>query len=190
MQRLTVEQHAWRLHNRLGHPPVDKLVETLKFHGLLARRCDLLTKLYAKCAVCNCRPKPAKPIRPLDQMTQTEKGLAMLDLTEPSTRGNGGYRYISVIIDVHSKFLSARACINRTDAICHVGNFLRKNIHIKTLRVDGAAEFHGQSMRTLVHKHGVALQRTAPGTGQSIGAVERAHRTIKDKITMLMLSLG
>lgn len=39
-------------------------------------------------------------------------------------------------------------------------------------------------------KRGVGLQKTAPGSGESVGIAERMHRTLKEKITTLLVSLG
>lgn len=36
----------------------------------------------------------------------------------------------------------------------------------------------------------MGLQKTAPGSGESVGIAERMHRTVKEKITTLLLSLG
>lgn len=135
------------------------------------------------------RPRPARPILPTNNKWANLK-IAQMDITEPANPGCDGYRYISTIVDTSTGFIDAYNCKNRTDAVIHLCNFLDKNPHIKTVRVDGAPEFHSERAYEAVTKRGVGLQTTAPGASQSLGAAERANRTIKDKITVLLLTLG
>lgn len=113
-----------------------------------------------------------------------------MDFTETSVGGLGGYRYICTIIDTSTGLIDARPCAVRLDAAIHLASFLDMNPHIKSVRVDGAAEFHSEQMKAVMVKRGVGLETIAPGVSESLGSAERANRTIKDKISVLLLSLG
>lgn len=185
---MTVERLLWKLHTRFGHPSQKSFKLTLEAHGLTVEA-DLLKELYSSCSVCQVKPKPAYPIVTLPKSNDQGINMCFQDLTEPTTLGFGGYRYISVIIDSYGYF-SVSNCVNRTDAVLHLTRFLDSSPYINYVRVDNAAELNSDDVKTSLTKRGVGLQNAAPGAHQSMGKVERANRTIKDKITTLMIDLG
>lgn len=64
------------------------------------------------------------------------------------------------------------------------------NPHITSVRLDGAAEQQGSDATEILNKRGIARQSVAPGASESMGMVERMNRTIKDKITTMLIGLG
>lgn len=174
-----------RLHRLLGHPNREAFITTLNGYGL-AIPDDRCLDFYEACRVCSLtgnsrQSKIDKHIR---------RGvLAQQDLTEFSRPGIGGYKYVSVIIETTTKYISVHNCRSKRDSLIHAANFLNSNPHVTALRVDGAGELNSDAMKEIVNKHGVGLEGAAPGASESLGGVERANLTIKDKVMKLMQEL-
>lgn len=185
----TAERLIWKLHVRFGHPSIERFRLSLACIGLQVPT-PTLTSICSNCSICNNRIKPKTPINEDASRGWKRGSLAMIDLTEPTVIGCGGFRYISTIYDDSTGFVSAYNCSKKIDALIHLSQYLEANPHITMVRTDGAGELTGEEMTTMVTKLGVGTEGTAPGSSTSLGGVERAHRTLKDKISILMLDLG
>lgn len=115
--------------------------------------------------------------------------MAQMDLTEPEIRGDGGYRYICSIYDSSTGFVYCEPLIKKSSAVTVAAHFLSINPHVSTLRVDNAGELTGTSMQSVAQRQGVAIEEVSPGASASNGGVERSHRTIKNKIDLMMQEL-
>lgn len=182
---MTVPEIVHMIHVRLGHPDCVAFNRTLKAYGLYLDWSDIKA-YYKKCRHCKLSGRDHH--EKVDQSI-TRGCLAQQDLTQFSKAGSGGYKYLSVIIDTSTKYIDVFNCKSKIDAIMHASNFLRKNPHITNFRVDGAGELNGAEMKGVMQKFGVGIQGAAPGASGSLGGVERANRTIKDKVLKFMLDL-
>lgn len=124
---------------------MDAFKATLGSLGLVIGK-GLLKDVYDTCAVCRTKPKGAKPIRGVARKDDTNSGLAVMDLTEPTVLGNGGFRYLSVIVDVDTGYVSVFNCRKKIEAAIHLSNFLDANPYIKAVRVDGGGELNSEQV--------------------------------------------
>lgn len=144
-EHLSAKHMVWKIHNRLGHPSIDAFQASLKTLGLLIGK-GMLKEVYMSCAVCRTKPKGAKPIRGVPKADKNHTGLAVMDLTEPTVLGNGGFRYMSVIVDADTGYVSVFNCRKKIEAAIHLSNFLDANPHIKSVRVDGGGELNSEQV--------------------------------------------
>lgn len=79
---------------------------------------------------------------------------------------------------------------SKTDALCHMANFLEAHPYITMVRVDNGGELVSEGFKAMLCKRGVGHQTCAPGASSSMGKVEKAHDLVKKKISMLLIDLG
>lgn len=184
----TLSSALYILHRHLGHPSFNRFALSLPLYDLGGVKEDLIERLYSKCRVCLDKPRPNRPITYGDSTKYD--GLIEQDVTFFPITGIMGATCISVIYDMNHKLIDAEALKSKNEASTHTARYLSSKTHVKVLRVDNAPELTGKQVNTVLRKHGVALQTTAPGNSFSNGGVERANRTLKDRIHALMVDLG
>ena len=94
------------------------------------------------------------------------------------------YRYALVVIDVASRYKDAEALTSKESseiAKCFSKIYSRKLSWPGVLIVDPGREFMG-SVTTLMKHHGVSIQRGQAGNHRSQAFVERANKTLSERI--------
>ena len=94
------------------------------------------------------------------------------------------YRYALVVIDVASRYKDAQALRTKESgeiSKCFVKIYSRRLSWPGVLMVDPGREFMG-SVTTLMGKHGVKIQRGQAGNHRSQAFVERANRTLSERL--------
>ena len=190
-----IRQRALRLHERLGHMGVDRMLKLLssgKISGVGAH--DEKELKIARTAVLACRScalgKQARASfehRGLDhgqakgevlhmdtyvikwngkdQVKKTNYGIAVVD----SFTGHYWHSFVS------TKDLVAKAVIDMLKQIeC------TNNSRIKRIFTDGGSEFINQTLKGWLISKGVTIQSSPPHTQQLNGVAERSIRTVKD----------
>ena len=94
------------------------------------------------------------------------------------------YRYALVVIDIASRYKDAKALTSKDSG--EVANaferiYARKLKWPRTLMVDPGTEFKGD-VTSLMNKHHVTIQRSEAGNHRAQAFVERANRTIGEKL--------
>ena len=94
------------------------------------------------------------------------------------------YRYALVVIDVASRYKDAEALRTKESgeiSKCFIKIYSRRLSWPGVLMVDPGREFMG-SVTTLMEKHGVKIQRGQAGNHRSQAFVERANRTLSERL--------
>ena len=172
------------LHTRLAHATGRRLYLTLKEKGWGG----VFTEAECKEVSCNaCRLLNRKRVRVprVNDVERTELKpgeMAYQDLTNLPD-GAGGYKYVSVIVDAHTRRISAAALKSKDDAIVHCIQYVRmverEGQRVKRWHSDNGGEFVNKSYIEFFVKEGIAHSTGAPYTPQSQGIVERANGTLK-----------
>lgn len=174
------------VHNQLGHPCPKRTHQSMLVYGIQIPLPDV-ENILSSCRTCRDKAHNSHPVT---GATTEREGLVEQDLTQFPFEGVGKEHWISVIYDMHHRYIDAMPLKCKGDATLHTAQYLAKYSHVKRWRVDNAPELNGKSMKTCLTKHGVALESTAPASSWSNGGVERANQTLKNLITTLMVHLG
>lgn len=183
------------LHKRLAHATGRRLYLTLKEKGwgllftekecgeVQCEACRLLNRRRVK--VPRVKDALREAIGPGDEAYQ--------DLIE-LPKGVAGSRYVSVIIDAHTRRVSAMALKSKDDALVHciayVRGLQREGTPVKHWRSDNGGEFVNALYKEFFLKEGIAHECGAPYTPQSQGLVERANGVFKRLLGKTLRSLG
>lgn len=182
-----LEKLVTKLHSHLGHPSHERMKETL-IHSNIEMTTSQVEVILKGCEICKDKPHPNHPTP--RGSNHPRIGLAEQDLTTFSLKGIGNAEWISVIYDMENCFIDAEPLTSKSDAHHHTARFLSRSPNIKVIRFDNAPELTGRNMKQVLSKHGVAMETTAPGSSFSNGGVERANRTLKQLIQVMMIDAG
>ena len=128
-------------------------------------------------AFANTSSAPA-PTQPLE--------LVVADLCGP-IRG----KYVSVIIDVYSRYVSIKIINNKSMATQHITAFItwaqtQRQCKLKHFHSDGGGEYDNNTLRTFFAQHGTTISITTRDTPQHNGIAERMNLTLLE-MTRAML---
>ncbi|KAF2888489.1 hypothetical protein ILUMI_17684, partial [Ignelater luminosus] len=114
------------------------------------------------------------------------RDLFQMDLAEfiPYAKGNKNYRYILMMINCYSKYLSARPLKtkNGEEVTKVVSNIFKEeeNSIPKNMQTDHGKEFYNSSLKKLMKEHEINHYSTFSNI--KAGIIERAIRTIKNRL--------
>ena len=178
-------------HRRFAHAKGARLYNTLKKYNLEGR-VTLKDCQDVRCCVCDLlNLKKKKVPRTADPKKEHLKvgEVTLQDLIQLPT-GFDGSRYVSVIVDAKSRFLSMMAIRNKAQASRHAAAYVDKmrglGYKLHKWRTDNGGEFIGDSFETVMDSHGISHSFGAPHTPESQGIVERVNGTAKRLIGKLL----
>ena len=172
------------LHRKFAHAKGKRLYATLKEYNLLddytLKECNDVD--CATCSLLNMR-KSKIPRTADASKGKLEVGeLTMQDLTM-MPEAFDGTKYMSVIIDVRSRFISLMAIRRKDQALQHSVAYINKmrglGHKIVKWHTDNGGEFLGNEYENTIVQMGISHKYGAPQTPESQGVVERANGTIK-----------
>ena len=124
-------------------------------------------------------PRPRWTVSKPNQVHQAD----LLFLPHDTIMGKT-YRYALVVIDVASRYKDAEALSSKDSgeiARCFTKIYSRRMSWSGVLVVDSGREFMG-SVSKLMEKHGVRIQRGQAGNHRSQAFVERANKTLSERL--------
>ena len=124
-------------------------------------------------------PRPRWTVSKPNQVHQAD----LLFLPHDTIRGKV-YRYALVVIDVASRYKDAEALSSKDSgeiSKCFIKIYSRRLSWPGVLVVDSGREFMG-SVSKLMEKHGVRMQRGQAGNHRSQAFVERANKTLSERL--------
>jgi hypothetical protein len=119
--------------------------------------------------------------------------LVHTDLCEMGVCSEGGASYMMLLIDDYSRYTWVFALKQKSQVSATFENWLVKverrfERQLKTLRSDGGGEYNSNHFEAFLASKGIEHQTTVPYTSQQNGVVERANRTIVERIVAVMRS--
>ena len=183
------------LHSRLAHATGRRLYLTLQEKGwsgiFTEAACSKVQ--CPTCEILNRRKVRIPSVADLKRETLKAGEIAYQDLIH-MPHGIGGYEYASIIVDAHSRRISAKALKLKSEAIDHciwyINRLQTKNMKVREWRSDNGGEFINGEYQTFLRSKGVTHETGAPYTPQSQGLVERANGTFKRLMGKTLRSLG
>ncbi len=183
-------------HYRLNHASKDYL-------EIAAKNYPSLEKVnfpddIRDCEVCKMAKAKRKPF--VKKRTRAEKSLQRIhsDLMGPIKPYSikKSYRYIVTFIDDYSRFAVAFPLQDKTLVHVALANFIKgmrvligdSEAKILEMRIDGGREYMTDGMKAILHREGIQVQVTAPGTPQHNGCAERINLEIAEKVRANLLS--
>ncbi len=136
------------------------------------------------CSICQKVRKKCIPPAPLVVMPHVPEPFTtiQLDIVGPLPKTSKGHEYILTMIDVSTRYLhavalrkiTAKVIVNKLiDFFTHFGLPYR-------VQTDGASYFVGNVFKSELARLGIEHCVSSPYHPQSQGAIERAHRTLKE----------
>ena len=178
-------------HRKYGHAKGRRLLLTLKEAGVIGNFTEK-DCLNIDCPTCDLINRKSSAIpRVFDVSRQNMKTgeEAFQDLTD-MPKAFDGSRYLSVIVDAHSRLVSLMALRSKDKAIVHGVKYIRnmENLGAKVKRwsSDNGKEFINSEYTQLLSKEGIDQNPGSPYTPQSQGVVERMNQTVKSLIGKLL----
>lgn len=180
-------------HRRFGHLGAATLSATAKVvTGMTLYTGGLQELRDSHCTPC-IQGKMTRAPFPLSTSTTT----APLEIIVTDTCGPmpdasaGGNRYLTTVIDVHTRFKAAVPHKTRGEAkdvvITTVNRWETQTGNTaKVLRSDGALDFSGARWDDWIETKGIQHQRTTAHTPESNGIAERYNRTIMERTVALL----
>ena len=183
------------LHLRFAHSTGRKLFLTLKEKGWG----DVFTEKMChniQCDVCRAlnRKKESIPqVADVKRQSLSAGEIAYQDLTKMPL-GLGGFEYVSLIVDAHTRRCAGMALKRKDQALTHTIAYVRRleneGLRVKRWRSDNGGEFANKEYEAFLLKEGIAQEFGAPYTPQTQGLVERANGTFKRLLGKVLRSLG
>ena len=185
------ENAIWEEHLKAHWGPW-KIFHALKGKGMKIPF-YLVNKTVDQCEVC-AHFKDARPrskLRPL--MYSINAGeIVYADVIGPLPPGRGGVQHIQCIVDSATR-LAATTKMKRTESSNIIKGFekwVKERGPFKVLITDNAAYYRSEEMNDWCEKNQVEHRYIAPYRHQSLGLVERFHRTLEDRVRRLTLAHG
>ena len=104
-----------------------------------------------------------------------------------------GYpRYLSLIVDEHSRYMSGRILNTKSEAKQHIKEFIQENetrtgLKVKHLLSDGGTEYTNLDLTNYCKDKGIKIETTSISTPQHNGKTERANRSIFELARAILL---
>ena len=179
----------------MNHPSANAMFKSLKLFGFkdqfTLNDCVEINKNCSLCQQCNFRQKS------ISEKSQTHVDLpfnhtVFQDLKEMPEHGIGGYKYISVMIDAGTRYVSLFPLTQKNHAIQHLIRWNNTNCakfgNIKNLHTDNGTELVNFAYKDLCMNNGIHYHTGAPYTPESQGLVERFNSTLTNNLTKLFQS--
>ena len=159
------------LHLRLAHASGPRLHRTLEEKGwggvFTVKQCN-----EVKCDACrilNRRKARIPAVKDVRRAAIKPGEIAFQDLIE-MPKGAGGYNYVSVIVDAHSRRVAAMALKAKDEAILHCQRYVwrleTESLQVKEWRSDNGGEFANKEYTSFL-KSRVSCRSLAPHTRPS-----------------------
>jgi transposase InsO family protein len=113
------------------------------------------------------------------------------DVMGPINPSSGRYRYVSLIIDEFTRFISIRLIVTKDEATEHVIEWTRfaermHGIPLRIMHSDNGGEYTSIRIRDWARAKGVVMEFTTKGTPEWNGMAERANQTIEEMARAMM----
>lgn len=182
-------------HSKLNHPGAVTLYETMRSMGMDKLTSQRLCKnVSEECTVCQMynMKKVSIPEKNHDDDTHAPlcfNDLVFQDIKEIVEPGVNGFRYVSVMIDQATRYLSLMPLTAKSNAIQHLikwNNSNYKNFgNIRILKTDNGGEFVNRAYKQFCTEKGIFHDTSAPYTPETQGLVERVNSTFFNKLAKL-----
>ena len=156
-----------------------------------------IPRLHGKCECDNCiRCKLArKPFMPTTSRATLQLELVHSDICGPLETAIGGGCYMLLFIDDATRHTDEYILKNKSEALQHFQEWkaLREResgMLVKRLRTDGGGEYTSKKFAAYLQEQGIVKETTTPYTPQSNGVVERANRTVMDRVRCMLEDAG
>lgn len=171
-----------------GHAGIQNTVDRVREFYYFHRLPTIVAEYVRSCHECQIRktssfhtkaglvsfPIPSEPFQVWE-----------MDLCGPFPLSSAGHTYIFTAIDMFSKFIYAEPLLN-CDSLT-VGNAIYRLFTTfgvcKTIVTDQGSEFIARSTRELCKQMHVSQEFTPSFTHHCLGACERSHRTLEERMT-------
>ena len=180
-------------HARLGHAnsnAVDKILGDDRYNAAKNARPDVVN-----CNDCTeTKGTRGKHDKPLVKPGYEPGQCVFMDLCGPmQTASWGGGRYLLLFIDAATRFIWHVVLDSKKDVVTHIDHFISMFERAFTYRVrrvhsDNGTEFCNARVKQLLAEAGVNHTFTAPYNPRSNGVVERANRSVVEKIRAMLTS--
>ena len=186
-----------RLHHALGHRNllrINKYIRERKIRikDFPSNVTDIEIRALPLCDAC-LRAKFTKRRLPrVERKVPSEIGAYVsTDMKGPiRIKGTRGERYYQGFLDDHSKFLTFKCFVYKSDALSNLESILSEPpFHNNVLRyhADGAGELISKEIVSLLRKTGVVVSYSSPYTSTDNPAIERSHRTVFESAHAMLL---
>ena len=174
-------------HQRLGHTGRSRLIATLKANNLLPKN----LKYDSMCNICfkgKMVDRPSNCTHPVNTPNQIVS-IDILDLGKDN-RSVRDYRYVLIIIDHFSSYITAYLLKDRSNCITYISEwytFIKNqmpNYPVKTLLGDG--EFITNELLEFCSKNGIKHDTSEAYVSQHNGLTERHIRSISEMVRCLL----
>lgn len=123
-------------------------------------------------------------------ISKSPLNILQVDLQDWSNKPSMMYKYIMIVIDVFSRYVWARAMVNKTSsstqkAFEFIVNSIEDRKNIRVVMTDDGNEFKGEFAKYLKKLNINHVSKALP---QNNGVVERSNKTIKSLIWKMMQS--
>jgi transposase InsO family protein len=184
------ELQLWhRRYAHLGLDALKRLPAAVKgMSSSLGGACD--------CESCIKGKHARSPFHPVSARATERLDLVHADICGPfpeSLSGKG--RYMLLFIDDATRFTWCYILEHKSDAEARFRNWeaemkTQYSLQAKRFRTDGGGEFTSKSFLQYLRDHGIRKETTAPYSPQSNGVVERANRTILERVRSMLEDAG
>jgi hypothetical protein len=152
---------------------------------------DTDSRMFCRaCVTCGARkPAPTAPHHPVQRQVTTEPLQRIaVDILTLSPRTPRGHKYVLVIVDYFTKWVTAVPMRDETTISCAtalVHNFICWCGMPEALHSDRGAQFESKLWQQACRLLGIHKTRTTPRHPQSDGQTERSNRTLEDILAKL-----
>jgi len=188
---VTTKQNFLTWHRRLAHCGRKPMIEIMK-HNLI-EGASWVNDDETKCEGCLLGKASRSPFTSTTSRATTPLELVCTDLAGPITPISlGGGRYILNIIDAATNFVHVETLKTKDQATekLHVwiawAETTTTQRKLKAIRFDGGGEFNNKNNIQWLKNRGITIQKTQKASSASNGMVERAHRTIFNKVRAML----
>lgn len=116
-----------------------------------------------------------------------------MDLCQPygNLTAFDGSKYVLTILDDYSKYLCVYLLENKSDAFIKFKQYLnyaerQHNVKLKEIRTDNGREFVNNEFELFLEEYGIRHSLTVPHIHQQNGSIERANRTLEERVYKLI----
>lgn len=181
------------LHRRLAHLSPEHILRLVK-HNLISGYI-VVDDTITSCPACLAsKTTKLKHDTVADRSPEKAGEIISADLMGPMpVQSLHGERFICQIIDHYSSYTSVRCLKDKSaeSVLSHVEDFInfiqqQKGLRVRIFRSDGGTEFVNEKLSTLLAKHGIEREITAPYSPSDNGKVERRNRTLSETMRCLL----
>ena len=136
-----------------------------------------------------------KPFNPTTSRATEPLQLVRSDICSPLGTAIGGGRYMLLLIDDATRHMDEYILKYKSEALENFKEWkaLREKEsgkQVKRFRTDGGSEYTSKKFAEYLKSEGILKEMTTPYTPQSNGVVERANRTIMERVQCMLDDAG